>query len=97
MEEGFVVHHRKTRIMRQGVRQQLAGIVVNARTNVSRVDYERLKATLVNSIRHGPQSQNRAEHHDFRAHLSGRISFVEMINPARGEKLRQLFVQISEW
>ena len=97
MEEGFVVHHRKTRIMRQGVRQQLAGIVVNARTNVSRVDYERLKATLVNSIRHGPQSQNRAEHHNFRAHLSGRISFVEMINPARGEKLRQLFVQISEW
>jgi RNA-directed DNA polymerase len=26
MEEGFSVHHRKTRIMRQGVRQRLTGI-----------------------------------------------------------------------
>jgi hypothetical protein len=29
MEEGFSVHHRKTRVMRQGVRQHLAGVVVN--------------------------------------------------------------------
>src|SRR5262249_24103120 len=33
LEEGFAVHTRKTHIMRQGVRQNLAGIVVNQRTN----------------------------------------------------------------
>src|ERR1022692_2351315 len=33
-EEGFTVHHRKTRIMRQGVRQHLAGLVANQRVNV---------------------------------------------------------------
>ena len=36
MEEGFAVHHRKTRIMRHGARQHLAGLVVNAHLNVRR-------------------------------------------------------------
>src|SRR6185436_13747114 len=29
LEEGLAVNHRKTRLMRQGVRQHLAGVVVN--------------------------------------------------------------------
>ena len=95
LEEGFRVHHRKTRIMRQGVRQRLAGIVVNERLNVMRADYDRLKATLTNCIRHGAASQNRAAHQDFQAHLRGRVSFVEMVNPHRGRRLRELFDQID--
>lgn len=95
LEEGFEVQHRKTRIMRQGVRQQLAGIVVNECTNVPRGDYERLKATLTNCVRHGPASQNRTAHADQRAHLLGRISFVEMFNANRGARLRRIFDQID--
>ena len=96
MEEGFAVHHRKTRIMRQGVRQRLAGVVVNEHVNVIRADYDRLKATLTNCIRHGAQSQNRTNCEDFRAHLLGRIAFVDMLNPHRGARLRALFERI-EW
>ncbi|NLS91709.1 MAG: RNA-directed DNA polymerase [Planctomycetaceae bacterium] len=96
MEEGFSVHHRKTRIMRQGVRQRLTGLVVNERLNVSRRQFDCLKATLTNCIRFGPQSQNRSGHGEYRAHLDGRISFVETINPARGHRLRELFDRI-EW
>jgi hypothetical protein len=44
MEEGFRVNHRKTRVMRQGVRQYLAGVVANARVNIPRSDFDRLKA-----------------------------------------------------
>jgi RNA-directed DNA polymerase len=95
MEEGFSIHHRKTRIMRQGVRQRLAGIVVNQRPNVPRDQFDRLKATLVNCVRHGPDSQNRSGHNDFRSHLEGRISFVEMVHEAKGEFLRKLFRQIK--
>ncbi len=95
MEEGFSVHHRKTRIMRRGVRQRLAGIVVNQHANVPRADFDRLKATLTNCIRNGAASQNRTGHEDFRGHLLGRVSFVAMINPARGERLRKLFEQIA--
>jgi hypothetical protein len=95
MEEGFTVHHRKTRVMRQGVRQYLAGIVTNQHLNVIRSDYDLLKATLTNCVRHGAQSQNREGHTDFRAHLAGRVSFVEMINPNRGAKLRLIYEQIQ--
>jgi hypothetical protein len=94
-EEGFHVHHRKTRIMRQAVRQRLAGIVANQHPNIIRADFDRLKATLTNCIRHGPQSQNREAHPSFRAHLEGRIGFVQMINPAKGERLQALFKQIQ--
>lgn len=96
LEEGFAVHHRKTRIMRQGVRQYLAGIVANEHLNVVRRDYDLLKATLTNCVRHGWESQNRQGVADFRAHLAGRVSFVEMVNANRGTRLRALFDRI-EW
>ena len=94
LEEGFSVHHRKTRIMRQGVRQYLAGIVVNQHVNVVRRDYDALKATLTNCVRHGWESQNREGRSDFKAHLAGRVSFVEMVNAKRGARLRQLLDQV---
>jgi len=37
------MNHRKTRIMRQGVRQRLAGLVANQHVNVARADFDRLK------------------------------------------------------
>jgi len=95
MEEGFAVNHRKTRIMRQGVRQRLAGIVANQHPNIARKDYDRLKAILTNCIRHGSESQNREGHANFRAHLEGRVSFVEMVNPAKGGRLRRLLDAIQ--
>lgn len=94
MEEGFAIHHRKTRIMRQSVRQRIGGVVVNQRLNVARDDFDRLKAILTNCIRQGAQTQNRDGLDDFRSHLEGRVSFVEMVNPARGRRLRALLDQV---
>lgn len=96
MEEGFSVNHRKTRIMRQGVRQYLAGLTANQRVNVIRRDFDSLKATLMNCVRFGEASQNRKGHPMFREHLEGRVGFVESINPAKGARLRRILDQI-EW
>ncbi len=74
----------------------MAGVVVNKRLNVPREDFDRLKATLTNCIRFGPPSQNRAGLDDFRHHLNGRVSFVESLNPAKGQRLRSLYDRI-EW
>jgi RNA-directed DNA polymerase len=93
-EEGFDVHHRKTRIMRQGVRQHLAGLVANQSVNILRADFDLLKAILTNCVRLGPETQNRDAHPNFRAHLEGRISFVAMINPNHGLRLRVIFDRI---
>jgi hypothetical protein len=95
LEEGFTANYRKTRLMRQGVRQHLAGLVANEKPNVLRTDFDTLKAILTNCVRRGPAGQNRDGHPDFRAHLAGRVSFVESVNPHRGRKLRDLFERIS--
>ena len=95
IEEGFDVNFRKTRVMRQGVRQHLAGIVLNQHANIMRTDFDRLKATLTNCVRHGATGQNREAVGNFRSHLEGRLAFVEMINPAKGKRLRALFEEIQ--
>jgi retron-type reverse transcriptase len=95
LEEGFTVHSGKTRMMRQGIRQRVAGVVLNERLNVPRADYDSLKATLHNCARLGPGSQNRSAHDDFRAHLAGRIAHVAQLNPNRGERLRAIFDKIA--
>jgi len=96
MEEGFQVNHRKTRVMRRGVRQHLAGLVINEHMNLVREDFDRLKAILTNCVRHGAESQNREGHPAFRAHLEGRVGFVEMVNAAKGARLRRIFERV-EW
>ena len=77
--------------MRPGVRQRLAGIVVNEKVNLPRRELaDLLEAILTNCRRFGLESQNREKVRDFRAHLEGRIAFVEMVNPSRGRRLRAL-------
>jgi RNA-directed DNA polymerase len=94
-DEGFAINHRKTRIMRRGVRQHLAGLVVNETVNVPRAEFDRLKAILTNCIRNGPAAENRENIPHFRSHLQGRIAFVSMVQPGRGAKLRNLFDSID--
>jgi hypothetical protein len=93
-EEGLVVNFRKTRLMRQGVRQHLAGIVTNTKLNVPREDFDGLKAILTNCVRHGAESQNRTGHPRFREHLTGRVAWVESVNPDKGARLREILHRI---
>jgi RNA-directed DNA polymerase len=81
--------------MRQGVRQQLPGVVVNRKVSLPRRDRDLLEATLNNCARFGPASQNRGALPDFRAHLEGRLGFVEMVNRKQGQRLRALFEAIA--
>jgi RNA-directed DNA polymerase len=94
-DEGFVVNHRKTRVMRAGVRQLVTGVVVNERLNPARDSFDRLKATLHNCVRRGPVSEDREKRPDFRAHLAGRVAQMASLNPARGEKLARIFERID--
>ncbi|HBP20744.1 MAG TPA: hypothetical protein DEA08_23515 [Planctomycetes bacterium] len=94
-EEGFEINPTKNRWMRPQRQQRLTGLVVNVRPRPSRAEFDRLKATLHNCGRHGPASQNRAGLPDFRAHLAGRVSWFEQTDPVRGERLRELFHQIT--
>jgi hypothetical protein len=93
--EGFSVNHRKTRIMRQGVCQRLTGMTLNCFPNYSRKDYDLLKAILYNCVKFDPQSQNRKQHPNFKAHLQGRIAYVHSLNPGKAKKLYRLYEKIK--
>ena len=92
---GFAINGSKTRLMRRARPQRVTGIVVNDHVNVPRRGYDDLKALLHNCCKHGPASQNRDRRTDFRAHLDGRVGWVEQVNPNRGAKLRTAFDAIS--
>ncbi|MGH2898880.1 MAG: reverse transcriptase family protein, partial [Solirubrobacteraceae bacterium] len=94
-EEGFTVNERKSALMTRAGRQRVCGIVVNEHPNVARTEYDRLRAILHNCAVRGPAGENRAGVGDFRAHLRGRVSWVEAVNPPRGAKLRARLERID--
>lgn len=95
LDEGWQVQHRKTRVMRAGVRQELAGLVVNRQLNITRASFDQLKAILTNCVRHGANTQNRDGRVDFRAHLRGRVSWVTSVNAHKGQRLQEIFDRIT--
>jgi hypothetical protein len=93
-DEGFSLNFRKTRVMTSSARQRVTGIVVNEKLSVPRAEMERLRATLHNCRRYGPATQNRDGHPDFRAHLRGRVAWIQSLDPAKGSRLHEMFEQI---
>ena len=69
--------------------------MVNERLNVARGEYDRLKAILHNAARHGPAAENRAGVPDFRAHLTGRIAWVESLHPELGARLHERLARVD--
>jgi RNA-directed DNA polymerase len=93
-DEGFRVNEAKTRVRTRAQRQLVTGLVVNERPNVTRADYDRLRAVLHDAATNGPTAANRHGHPDFRAHLLGRIAWAAAANPARAARLHTTFAAI---
>lgn len=94
-EEGHALNPRKTRVQPAAISQRVTGIVVNRHPNLPRREYDLLRAILHNCALHGPASQNRAGHPDFRAHLRGRIGWAAALNPDREAALTAAFNRID--
>jgi retron-type reverse transcriptase len=94
-DEDFRLNDAKTRVRSRAQRQLVTGLVVNDRPNVTRADYDRLRAVLHDAARNGPAVADRHGHPDFRAHLLGRIAWVGAANPTRAEKLGAAFAAIT--
>jgi hypothetical protein len=94
-DEGFLLNRAKTRAMPSSTSQQLCGVVVNEHPNAPRREYDRLKAVIHDAATNGPAAANRAGHPDFRAHLLGRVVWMEQLNRARGRRLRERFAAID--
>ena len=93
-EEGFAVNHRKTRVMRQGVRQHLAGLVTNQRVNIVRADFDLLKAILTNCNPTGSGESKPGSSSALPAASSRTGGFRRIDQSGRGRQLRALFDRI---
>lgn len=85
-QEGFSLNGEKTRIMRKGGRQTVAGVVVNDVPGLSRQDRRRLRAAI-HQLAAKPAEAADAE----RSRLTGKLAYLQMLNPAQAAPLmRQL-------
>jgi RNA-directed DNA polymerase len=92
--EYFFINHKKTQLLKPHQSQQVCGLVVNQKPNLTRKNYDQLKAILYNCVRTSPKQQNRLNHANFKEHLAGKIAYLSQINPQKGQKLADLFDQI---
>ncbi|MES2435730.1 MAG: reverse transcriptase family protein [Pseudomonadota bacterium] len=84
-QQGFRLNTTKTRAQPRHCRQTVTGLSVNQTVNPPRENYDLLKATIHHLAR---TDDPRRHDRNFLAQLSGRIAWVEQVNPAKGAKLR---------
>lgn len=87
--EGFNVHPDKTRVLRRSRQQEVTGVVVNSKPNVSRRELKRFRATLYQVEKDGPAGKRWGRSPDVIASLQGYANFVYMVNPAKGAELQR--------
>jgi hypothetical protein len=94
-DEGFRVNEGKTRVMRAHRRQEVTGVVVNAKPNVGRHEFDLLKAQLHRCRRDGPAPHADGDVAKLKARLQGQIAWVAQLSPSRGAKLRRTFDDVA--
>lgn len=94
--EGFDINDEKTRVLRKARRQEVTGVVVNSKLNVSRETLKRFRATLYQIEKDGLRGKHWGQSNDLIASLQGFANFVYMINPEKGSKFQEQVRQIKE-
>ncbi|MCU0516032.1 MAG: retron St85 family RNA-directed DNA polymerase [Oscillatoria sp. Prado101] len=96
--EGFDINEDKTRVFRKSRQQEVTGVVVNSKLNVSRETLKRFRATLYQIEKDGLRGKHwgQSKTNDLIASLQGFANFVYMINPEKGAKFQEQVRRIKE-
>ncbi len=78
-DEGFRLNRKKTRVLRRGQRQRVAGVVVNDRKGLSRTERRKLRAAI-----HQLDLTNESAVR----HVRGKIAYLAMLNQEQAAPLR---------
>jgi retron-type reverse transcriptase len=87
--EDLALHPGKTRVMRQGSRKEVTGVVVNDKPGVDRKTLRRFRALLHQVERTGPQGKKWGHSPDLLSALEGYANFVLMVDAEKGKKLKE--------
>jgi RNA-directed DNA polymerase len=96
--EGFNINEEKTRLLRKSRQQEVTGIVVNDKVNVSREKLKRFRATLYQIEKDGLIGKHwgDSKKRDLIPSLEGFANFVFMVNPEKGSLFREQVKRIKE-
>ncbi len=86
--EGFAVHPEKTRVLRKSRRQEVTGVVVNSKPNISRKTLRQFRATLYQIEKDGPEGKRWGQSDDVIASIQGFANFVFMVHPEKGAEFQ---------
>jgi hypothetical protein len=82
-EEGFEINNKKTRVLRKGGRQRVAGVIVNETLGLSRQDRRKLRAAIYQAKQADPDGSDTARW----SKLRGKIAYLNMLNSEQAAKL----------
>ncbi|NUO00441.1 MAG: RNA-directed DNA polymerase [Saprospiraceae bacterium] len=85
--EGFVLHPDKIKVMRKGTRQEVTGVVVNEKPNVSRAKLKQFRAVLHRIETQGLSAADFGKGQVLES-IQGFANYVWMINPEKGAALK---------
>ncbi len=90
VSEGFAIHEQKTRILWKSRQQEVTGVIVNSKPNISRKTLKRLRATLYQIEKDGMAGKRWGESQANLLHsLQGFVNFVSMINLEKGAEFHE--------
>ncbi|GBC61799.1 RNA-directed DNA polymerase [Desulfonema ishimotonii] len=86
-DEGFVLHPDKLRVMKKGARQEVTGIVVNEKLNISRKSLRNFRALLFQIEKDGFEGKRWNGAKNLPPVIWGYANYVAMVNPEKGKPL----------
>jgi len=98
--EGLTVNTEKTRVLRKGRQQEVTGVIVNKKLNVSKKTLKKFRATLYQIEKDGPANKRWGHTPDVIAAIQGFANFVYMVSPEKGRILKakvKAIIQKYNW
>lgn len=94
--EGFNVHPDKTRIMKQGSKQEVTGIVVNQHLSVDRKKLKQFRALLFQIGKDGYGDKSWGNGYNILASIKSYAHYVRMVNPEKGSQFLEQIAAIQQ-
>ncbi|RCJ23486.1 RNA-directed DNA polymerase [Nostoc sp. ATCC 43529] len=94
--EGFTVNFHKTNILSKSVQQEVTGVVVNTKLNISKKTLKAFRATLYQIEQEGLSGKHWGNSTNIIAAITGFANYVAMINPDKGAELRSRVERIKQ-
>lgn len=94
--EGFTINPEKTRILRNSRQQEVTGIVVNDKLNISKKILKNFRATLYQIEKDGLEGKKWGNSSNILAAITGFANFVTMVNPEKGLEFQKQVRKIKK-